>query len=64
MSAYTRQELEARFEQAYQQISGSQASQDTEMLAAGIELMSSTAAACRQMDDSSALDSALPLIQN
>lgn len=36
MSAPTQQELEARFEQAYQQISGSQASQDRKMLAAEI----------------------------
>lgn len=30
------QQLEARFEQAYQQTSGSQAGQDRKMLAAGI----------------------------
>lgn len=64
MSAPTYQELEGRFEQAYRQISGSQESQDREMLAAGIELMKATAAACRQMADSSALGPALERIQN
>ena len=62
MANTTQQELEAHFEQACTLIIHSQAHQDREMLACGIELMKSTSAACRQRDDFSFLQPSLDRI--